>query len=157
MVQTLIPSPTSKIYHDFNYFEDQKQQWRNLISSCAKFWKISIKDTNDLKPGLFESNQDHHIYSLSYDDCDLSTTYSVSRHDILRTYPFHSKKKYSKSNKPIFKFAYSTTHSIETKKAILKNKKYDMILLSDDENTPISNYSDWMLKIMNLNWIIIVT
>ena len=69
-------------------------------------------------------------------------THSVSSHETLCTFPFPIKKKYAKSNQSIFELAYSTTHPAEKKEAILKNQKHITISLLDNENTPISNYSN---------------
>ena len=59
--QTRIPSPRSKMYHGFNYFEDWKQRSWKLSTSTAKFLKnVHTNNPNDLNSELFENNQDHH-------------------------------------------------------------------------------------------------
>ena len=97
---------------------------------------------NNLNPELFIINQDHHKRSLSHDDHDLCTTYSASSHETLCMFLFLMKKEYAKYNRPFFKFSYSTSHYIEKKQATFKDQKHITILLSDNENTPISNYSN---------------
>ena len=62
--QTRTPSPRSKVYHGFNYFEDRKQRSRKLITPTTKFLKNNhTNNTNDLNPELFENNQDHCMWS----------------------------------------------------------------------------------------------
>ena len=78
--------------------------------------KKQTNSINDLNSSLSKNNQNHCKCSLSYNGHYLSIMYSVSSHGTLCTYPFLLKKEYAKSNKPIFKFAYSTTYSAGEKR-----------------------------------------